>query len=544
MAGRTAVEYILEIEENGRPIRSFAIPPVATVEIVKQPATSRRWTFGDSPVKQKSGYRQARISISGVSGNRPRRGTGNNGTGDAIFREYIDFLSDYEANGADNEGPIKRDKGKRQRLVFRSIKRTSSDAPNSDTFAYYVEVERAPQSHNTDNLRMQWGYQLALVTEGDVNRGNPVPYGTPAQQTTASTFTRGVIDSITNSVYTPDPASGVSSLVPSDALANTGVRYGSLDELQRELPIRFAQFRQPIRWFIEQANTAKQIGGVIRSVFALPRNVITDIADAASTSVEVLESLWDAIPGPERAEAREWFNRAYAGIEAARVSAITELGLSNRKLPGRGALPGTSVTNGVQARNGQTVQSAEMVGDETLTQFCYRVLGDPSRFDEVMDLNDMASPFEAANGVPLGAGMSLIIPATTGFSQTPRDNRDLFGVDILIVDGDLVMAGTTDIALVRERPNLEQALVRRLLAEQGENQAFPEWGMPRLVGEPALAGTAGYIASQVREQIESDSRVRRVEDVVVLDGGDTFDAQFSIVTVDGQVTQVIAPIPA
>jgi len=544
MTQRTAVQYILEIEQNGRVTRSFALPPVARVNIDKAPSNARRWTLGGSPVKQKSGFRQARISISGVSGNRPRRGGegGAIGTGDQIFLAYVRFLEEYEANGAVTEGPLKRNTGARQRLIFRSIKSTMSGLPNTDTFAYYCEVERNPQSHDTDNLRMQWGYQLNLITEGEVKREVSAPYGTPAQQAESASKSSGLSDELTNAATVNDPATGLSNLVP--PTADAAVRYGSLVALQKELPTRFAQFRAPVRDFIRALNTGKQVAGVIRSVVGLPRNVISDIADAAATAVELLESLWDAIPGPERSEGRNWFNKAYAGIEAARISAIAEIGLSNRKLPGRGTNAGTSLTNGVQARNGQVVRSAEIVGDETLTEFCGRVLGDSGRYREVMDLNDMASPFEAANGVPLSAGMALIVPAPVGVNQTPRDTRDLFGTDLLVVDGDLVLSGTTDIALVRDRPNLEQALIRRLEAVRGENQAFPTWGMPKLVGEPAVVGTAGYIASQVREQIEADSRVQRVEDVIVIAEGGSYAAKFGILAVDGDVTQVVAPIPA
>ena len=288
----------------------------------------------------------------------------------------------------------------------------------------------------------------------------------------------------------------------------------------------------------------KEVSGDIKTVARIPRNMVNYIADDADESVETLQTLWEAIPGTDSVDSRKWFIDAYGGIEDVRSAVLTNIGLGNKKLPRADGRAGSSIASAVMAINGAIVAASSLQANETLPQFAYRMLGDAERWREIMVLNDMASPYEAADGTPLYAGMSLLVPVNPGVAQTPRDINDLFGADMKMHGREFVLNGTTDYAIVRGQANFEQGIVRRLTNIHGDNEVFQRWGMPPLVGEPGVAGTVGYIAAHVREQIEADHRVRKVENVSVTGGGDSYDVKFDVVSVTGSVVPIIAPMGA
>ncbi len=543
------IKYVLEIEVGRKVVQRMVIPLVSSYQRNEAPATTREWTFGTYPVKQKMGYREARISLSGNAGNVRREGYTHTGetkflTGERLFAEFDQFMRAYELEGAATEGPIRRSLGQRPRLIFRSMEYGTAD---------YVEVERYSISRNDGNARMMTTYSLDLVTEGPVKRQQRIKFGSVEQQdqSTAQFKTMAQIEKESEleqkeweleQYGTPDRP------LPKPKRMPAGMTRSSLAAVEDQLPVRWSQFRGPIVQGRQALRSVRSAADAVRTQLALPRVVVADLFDTFSEMVETLEAMHDAIPGAaNREDAREVFYDAYAALESTRVQALTNLGATGQRLPPRSTRQaGTGIAppaSSVRAQAGVLVTTAQLQADDTLPQFAARELGDPDLWRQIMDLNDMASPYEAASGVPLYGGLTLNVPYQGGLPQGGAGN-DLFGTDLRFQDGDLVLNGTTDLSLITGPPNYRQRISRRLSAIKGENGPFPEWGMPKLIGEPGLAGTAGYIASHVREQCEADPATKRVENLALQASGDTYEASFSLIPVVGSPVPVVTAIPS
>lgn len=555
MAKRIPIEYLLEIEVGEHVIRSMILPPVISCTPTLQPATDFRWTFGERPVKQKMGYREGQLSIRGQAGYKRRTGKSANGPdltalGPKLFSEFVLFMVQYEELGANTEGPIKRDESLAPRLIFRS--QLEAGTPLE---AWYVEVTRfsAPRD---ESQRLTLSYSLDLRIEGPVVRKSTTKFGGVAQKLDASKNLGDSMAEITSDRQLGKGAKdrflepgrrlgeGARDRFPEGVgiFAGSGgraaVQLSSLSDFLRDVPVRWSQFRAPVEDLMQFAQNIQKVAGAVKAQFAFPKNMVNDLANLARTSIETLEASWDALPGSDRVESREWFDKAYGSIEKVRSDALTIVGLSREKITDTSSVR-TSIDSRVTSKNGTAVTCNAMRGNENLQQFCARVLQDAGRWRFVMYLNDMASPFFSKDGLALGSGLDLLVPILPGVPLNAKQTQDLFGTDLLFRDGTLVLNGTTDFALVRGKANLIQAVTRRLLAKQGSNLAFPLWGMPKLVGEAGIAGLVGMIASKTREQMESDSRIAKVIDLVVENNADTYEARFKIITTAGDSQEIV-----
>lgn len=547
------IRFLLEWHQPGKPTRMMIIPPVSRYVPAMSPATDKEWTLGDEPVKQKMGYREIPISLAGVSGY--KKATGYDASGVPIqangikrFEEFVKFLKEFEDEGKRKEGPIERDMETRPRLIFRSM----MDVETQE--AWYVEVTSFVPTRDVESTRLIRGFTLELSTEGmvnDVRAGRLV--GTPAQQVAGDAKTNAQLkdalkktppsDGFIDSVFTTGTVEGSVS-AGADAVSEGG-GLASLQDFVDDTPARWQRFRLPVGDYLRTCQSVKEGAAAVKSVSRVPQNVIHDLADMARGTLETLEAVYDAIPGPtKRTEAREVFIDAYQTIEAMRSNALQQLGLAGTKYTPRsdGVSASPAISEGVTATSGQEVISAQIQQGETLPAFAYRLLGDPARWPEIVDLNDLASPFAGPDGGPL-SGLNLLVPATSGLLGD-RDPAVLFGVDVQMDGSSIVLDGTTDFALVRGRANLEQAVTRRLLTRAGQSKAFPLLGLPPLVGQPGVAGTPAYIASRLQEQMLRDGRVRKVFGVTVEQNGGRYEASFSVQTVAGDTIPVTAPFPS
>ena len=543
------IKHVLEVEIGQRLVQRMVIPLVSGYQRTETPATARDWTLGARPVKQKMGYREARISLSGNAGNARREGYRHTGEtvflmGEQLFAEFDLFIRAYELEGQSTEGPITRSNKARPSLIYRNMEYGTAD---------YVEIDRYAVNRNDGNARMMTSYSLDLITEGPVVRRPRITFGKVEQQDKhAAELARQLKTSEQlekeqqlEQYGTPDKP--LPKIVPMPA----GITQSSLATIEDQLPVRWAQFRGPIVQARQAMKSVRSAADAVRMQLALPRVVVADLFDTVAEAVETLEAMHDAIPGAaNREDARQWFYEAYAAIESTRVQALTNLGATGQRLPSRstrragtGIMPSPASTSSVRAQAGVLVTTAQLEAGDTLPQFAARELGDPELWQQIMDLNDMASPYEAANGVPLYGGLVLNVPFQGGLPEAGAGN-DLFGTDLRFQDGDLVLNGTTDFSLISGPPNYQQRISRRLSAVKGENGPFPEWGMPKLVGEPGLAGTAGYIASHVREQCEADPATKRVDNLALQPSGGTYEASFSLIPVVGPVVPVVTSIPS
>ena len=572
----TDVRFMLEVHVPGAPVRPMVIPPVSRYVPAYQPARVSEWTLGDRPIKQKSGFREFPISLAGTSGGAKRfpvynrDGVATELDGRAHMVEFVEFIKRYEAEGKLYEGAVNRDPSKAPRLVFRSMQDEATDE------AWYVEITSFVPVRDTEGARTIRSFTLELLTEGLVSDAKPEPVSGPAKQQAANDALDGAVRNIIPleeiDYYDDDGTLNLAELDERDperaerarvfygkeALSRfdkeikaatvtptDAVTMASLAEIRDELPARWAQMRGPLDDFTRVCRSAKEVAGVVRSYVRFPAVVTNSIVDAAVDAVEVLEAFADAVPlGEGRDEARKWFMEAYGSIENARSKALAALGQAGGRYVPRDnqAVGGTPSDNTYGVADGRPVVSVPLEQGETLPAFAGRVLGDPSRWEELLALNGMASPFDAPDGGPLTAGLILRAPSPQGVQA--GQEPELFGSDLAIDDEDnLILDGTTDFARVRGEDNLTQALRRRLLAVKGSNIVFPLWGLLRLIGEGAAAGTVGLIGYETRAQMKRDNRVRAVADMRVSQTGGRFEAEFSVRTATGSTIPVVTPFP-
>ena len=149
------------------------------------------------------------------------------------------------------------------------------------------------------------------------------------------------------------------------------------------------------------------------------------------------------------------------------------------------------------------------------------------------------------SGAALGPGALLLIPGTA--QGVAGGGEAGFGVDLLVnLDtGDLVQRSTDQgsvLALVDGPTLVEQALGVRFLTSQGESRAFPGYGLPRLVGDPSSALTAGLLAIHAQEQVLRDPRIGEVRRLEVEDGGDVLRVGLEVLAKSGEPLAFSAPL--
>lgn len=156
-------------------------------------------------------------------------------------------------------------------------------------------------------------------------------------------------------------------------------------------------------------------------------------------------------------------------------------------------------------------------GDLSLADVAQRMLGDRHMWPAIAQLNGWTNARYDKWGRPITPGMTLLVPAPAGTPSPGAD--DLYGTGLAIVDGDLVMVGTTDIGLVRGEANLRQNLNHRMLTERGTNTTFPQFGLAHRVGDSASSDVAGSLMADIKTQVLADHRVSRITKLRVIEDG-------------------------
>ena len=149
----------------------------------------------------------------------------------------------------------------------------------------------------------------------------------------------------------------------------------------------------------------------------------------------------------------------------------------------------------------------------------------------------------------LEVGSVLVVPQPTKGKQGSVDANDplvqsMFGIDLLLEDGDLKIKGTAkdDVALVRGYKNLRQGLLLKLTTYQGDNKVFPELGLPVRPGDPNSMESLAILLSEVKNQLVGDRRVSGIRDVQIVDGGDRLAIRCDVLPVAGDAIPAEIPV--
>ena len=535
MARKVDIRFLLEWHQPGKPVRSMVLPPVSRYAPAFSAATDSEWTMGDRPVKQKSGLREFPISISGISSYRRSKNYDASGAqitakGTVLFEEFVNFIQAWEAEGARLEGPITGNEEEAPRLIFRSMQDTATDE------AWYVEIQNFTPVRDTNGARLIRSYTLELKTEGPVSeKRSSKLVGTPSQQTDSQKKITTWLDYLPTKSIDP---SELESTLPTQR--PDGVQISSLQDFINDTSVVYAAFKAPVKTFLETCKSVRDAAGAARNLARLPQNVINGIADAATIALDTLSTIYDAIPGAnKRAEAKDVFADVYGAIEQMRSDALTMIGLQNGRHVPNDTGANNAIYDDTPAVAGTEVVTASVDQGETLPSFAYRLLGDPLRWAEIMELNELPTPFAGPDGESL-TGLFLLVPSP-GSTLQKQPSGILFGSDIRLDGRHIVLDGTTEFARVRGDDNLNQGLERRLELVEGSNIAFPQLGLPPLIGEPGVAGTAAYIAMVTREKLLRDGRVRRViNPSVTRKSGGRYSGSCQVETVSGKTIPIVA----
>ena len=123
--------------------------------------------------------------------------------------------------------------------------------------------------------------------------------------------------------------------------------------------------------------------------------------------------------------------------------------------------------------------------------------------------------------------------------------QDPYAHDLYLdpVTGDLeITGGNQDVRTIRGAANLEQAIRVRLRSTQGGSSPYPAFGMPDEIGTGVRDATAGYIASQLHDQLTRDPRVLTLNRVAIADDGDQVTAYVEVQPITGTSVDVLVPI--
>ena len=194
-------------------------------------------------------------------------------------------------------------------------------------------------------------------------------------------------------------------------------------------------------------------------------------------------------------------------------------------------------------------------GRTDLERIALDELGDPTRWVEIAELNDLKYPYIVQNLsdtrsnvkkpgdkllIPqnIRSGLSDVstvkeIPSIQGLSETERS----FGTDLKVTpEMDLDLANNGDLAVVSGTENVAQAIILKIGYERGELKNHPEMGVGVMVGDKFIS--LEQVRDNLNATLTADKRVESLSNVALLREGPALYMSFDV-----NLTTVDTPIP-
>jgi hypothetical protein len=536
---RVRVNYVLEVREGGRILRSVALPMAPTdIQIKRTHPVDVRYTLGDRPIRDHTPNRMVTIDLSGRGGQKRRSGHNRKGeivheTGTRLVQEFDAFLDAYQSTAAArNSDYIRRPdqlrtvRGRVQ-LVFRAFDE-----------GLHVAVEIAPggwsRTRNAQRSRLTEEWRLSLHAYAPVKPDVPGNFLGPIAAA---------------SLWVAEGIRAVNSVV------------SVTDNILRNARSDLEVLREPFRALKETGTLTRSVVDAGGDLVDFPRVLMADIALAAGEFRQAFSELKATQETTRRgfASGRRALQRAFSSAEETEIAAITALGMlgggpraqeAAQRRRDQGERRNTIPVQSEQETRGRVGDLAyELRTGDTLRSLATVAYGDASRWIDIARANGFTGTRTRGDGSPLGPGAALVIPGAGDGPLMPSPQlrpEDMFGVDLRLdfPGGDLILDEEgTDILTIKGPPLYEQAVRNRVLARQGGSAHFPDYGLHAIPGDPFNASTLGYLTSTTVEQLLRDPRTREVPTVVAVDEGDTAALAFQTVPVIGDVSTVIAPVP-
>ena len=185
-----------------------------------------------------------------------------------------------------------------------------------------------------------------------------------------------------------------------------------------------------------------------------------------------------------------------------------------------------------------SVRLQTLTQGQTLESLAAELLGDVSLWPLIAEVNDLKPPFFSPLGgerLPgtLMIGDEIAIPSrdpivaeqgagplALGVMPDEGPRAAVMGTDLQLTKTgrtyDLAIDfehGATDMRLINDIDNVEQAIKTRMRTTLGEHPNFPELGAPKMVGVGNTTINAEISKMRIRETIQSDPRVKSVDGV-------------------------------
>lgn len=488
-----ARHYYLELVEGDvdQVIDSIEIPNVNHWEGDNPLAVVRTWTL-EGMYEEHAGFVERTFMLRGRSG-KTRLSL-------VLFQKFRNFLEKYANLSADNKNAFTRAKDIRLVLNF-----------PWEGESYYCTVMSFKPMSDISSSRCSFEYAIVIKTQGFATRKWALPQnilkfldtpGDDADHTGINhpCFKRSVTVLEDGTVDIPP--------VPEDA-----------DFIYGKAPTIYPQ--------------VAQIGQAMGGMRSGARSTYQSIFDLGSGGLEHSYLLWDNanedVRELERITRRfttvvGWY--VWLCLQAQEAMGLRSYHLTDDSAPG---FPVTDYYAPIPPRDGREPLVVETVQESDTSAFdiALRVFGSRTMWLRIVRANDMLDARTKRDGTTLLIGDRILVPSAIGVSK--NQVNDIYGTDIAIgQDGDFVLSGTTDIAVVTGIDNVDQNLTHRFKTVKGENKAFPEFGLPKIIGTIATSDLSGQVMSAVKQQTVRDHRVSGISQMSVSREGGTVTVDMGV----------------
>jgi hypothetical protein len=491
-------------------VAAIFMPPTTYLSKERLESTVVDWTVGEEPIIEHSGVREEIFTLRGTSAYQARLGQDKDGKdlfaiGPELFKEIDKFFAEYQEQTNAEE----MDTGKQQHsLIFHALDEEQDRK---------VEVVRWFWFRNTDQERFTYGWELTLKRVG---KASPRKLSELEQFAEATREVAKAVDTISAAVA-------------------TGVEY--LEDINEALD----SFREPLRSVLRITDQLDRVVSQSRRIVDFPMLMLRDVYHIAGAAADTLFGAYDALGPVVRDQNRPQYIDTMGRIAENRRLALGVLG---RFSLGTGDAPDqqSPTPRATQLHSPQEVPVVEATVRRgwTLADLAGELLGDRSRWIEIAIINGWHSATVDPGGKPIQAGTKVLVPAAAGEGAKGSLESDRYGTDWRMVDGDMVPAGDdpTDWQTVTGPENFAQGLTIRLKSVQGESSAFPEIGLPELIGRRNTVTRLALTTSHMRTQLLLDPRVDSISSLQVVDGGDSYTLKAKVVATDGRNLTVVTPV--
>lgn len=487
--------YYLELYEDPAlpPIDKVECPIVSNIVSSSPLAVTRTHRAKGSLYEEHSGIVQRKFKLKGRSGFSPDFLT--------RFKRFRNFYEKYAAMSRDHKNAFVR--GKDITLVLNFPWEGES---------YYATILDFRYARDISTTTLSYEYELDIVTNGFASRQWALP-----------DHIRDFLDCTGDDCHT-----GLRH--PCHRAAYQAVKFVPPDE--KELYVQDGEVRK-LALEAEQDPVTSATGD---AGVDMQRDLVHSAARALDTSYEK----WDGMTGEVRSRARYrlttvlgWYANLVLAGKRLLGTLFELLGSPAYRLP---YVPGRAYRPTIY-RGTPVVHATVRPGACSAADVARAEYGTAEMAGAIIQLNDLTDAGRyKANGHALARGDILRVPAPNGLLQ--NKSGDLLGTDLRLHDGDLVLVGDSDVALVSGEPNFAQNLDHRLETKKRTNRTCPNFGPDITLGD--IDTPVASVLSEVKRQLLADHRTDQILQMDAVENGDLVEMAVVVRAVTGNESQATA----